>query len=76
MCNKNFYFTWKMFVVVGESFIRSGGGGESTSNSGDTEHDRAAGDRDRDRDELRDFVHESLQLDATSECGVSLPFVS
>lgn len=67
-----------MFVVVGDSFIRSGGGGESTSIHGDTEHDRAAGERDRDRDELLDldFVHESLQLDATSECGVILPFAS
>lgn len=65
-----------MFVVVGDSFIRSGGGGESTSSSGDTEHDRATGDRDR--DELRDldFVYEPLQLDATSECGVILPFAS
>lgn len=71
-------FTWKIFVVVGDSFIRSGGGGESTSSSGDTEHDRATGERDRDRDELLDldFVHEPLQLDATSECGVILPFAS
>lgn len=53
--------------------MRNGGGGESTSSSGDTEHDR---DGDRDRDELldRDFVHESLQLDAISECGVIFPF--
>lgn len=57
-------------MVVGDSFMRNGGG-ESTSNSGDTEHDR-----DGDRDELRDndFVHESLQLDSTSECGDNLPF--
>lgn len=71
--------TWKIFVVLGESFIRSGsggGGGESTSNSGDdTEHER---DAQRDRDELRerDFVHESLQLDVSSECGEILPFCS
>lgn len=71
--------TWKIFVVLGESFIRSGnggGGGESTSSSGDdTEHER---DAHRDRDELRerDFVHESLQLDVSSECGDILPFRS
>lgn len=60
-------------MVVGDSFIRNGGGGESTSSSGDTEHD-LVGDRERDELRERDFVHESLQLDATSECGVTLPF--
>lgn len=64
-----------MFVVVGDSFILNGGGGESTSNSGDSEHD-LIGDRDRDELRDRDFVHESLQLDSTSECGVTFPFVS
>lgn len=53
---------------MGESLMRSGGGGESTSNSGDTEHDR---DANRDCDELldRDFVHESLQLDVICDNG-------
>lgn len=55
-------------MFVGESFIRSGGGGESTSNSGDTEQDL---DANRDCEELldRDFVHESLQLDIISDSG-------
>lgn len=60
-----------MFVVVGESLMRSGaggGGGESTSSSGDSEHERLA---HLDRDELldRDFEQESLQLDVSSEWG-------
>lgn len=67
--------TWKMFVVVGESLMRSGaggGGGESTSSSGDTEHERLA---HLDRDELRDrdFEQESLQLDVSSEWGEVRP---
>lgn len=66
-----------MFVVVGESLIRKGGGGESTSNSGETEHEREM-HRERDCDELRDrdFVHKSLQLDDISVFSASLPFIS
>lgn len=48
--------------MVGESLILSGagdGGGESTSNSGDTEHDR---DANLDWDELRDLDFELLSL--------------
>lgn len=62
--------------MIGDSFIlNGGGGGESTSNSGESEQDLVG---DLDLDELRDgdFVHESLQLDSTSECGVTFPFVS
>lgn len=57
--------------MVGESLILSGaidGGGESTSNSGDTEHER---DANLDCDELRDLDFElvSLKLAAKSDNG-------
>lgn len=57
-----------MKFVVGESVIRKGGGGESTSSSGETEHDR---DANLDCDELRDldFGLFSLKLDEKSDTG-------
>lgn len=59
----------KFVVDVGESFtLIDGGGGESTSSSGETEHER---DAKCDCDELRerDFVQESLQLAVSSDAG-------
>lgn len=65
-------FTWWCTIWwLGDSVIRKGagdGGGESTSNSGDTEHDL---DANRDWDELldRDFVLLSLKLDEKFDKG-------
>lgn len=45
------------------------GGGESTSSSGDVEHDREWGYRECDEPGDRDFEHVSLKPDEKSESG-------